>query len=137
LSSKRLYTGLLLRASLEGINAYFSLGVSTELGFELACAQYGMDVFMIDRSVESQSLKHPCCRFQSLFLGSISAGNCITLEDWVNDSFDDPSSDLLLQMDIQGSEWDALISVLLQLLLQIRVIVIELHSITQLWSQSS
>jgi len=43
--------GYLVPDSLAGINACFSPGVSTESGFEMQCAERGMDVFLADGSV--------------------------------------------------------------------------------------
>ena len=57
----------------------------------------------------------------------------ITMDQWVNSSDIDNNSDLLLQMDIEGSEYNSIINMTDELLNRFRIIVIEFHSLQDLW----
>jgi len=98
--------GYLIPDDLEGIEACFSPGVCNVAGFELDCAKMGMDVFMADASVDKPPIDHAQFKFQKKFIGSSTQGNFISLEDWVISS-SSKTADLLLQMDIEGYEYEA------------------------------
>lgn len=127
--------GYLIPNDLEGIRACFSPGVSDIAGFELDCAKRGMQVYMADASVEKPPSDHSQFSFIKKFIGATTHGEFISLEDWVNSSIDEKRSDLLLQMDIEGFEYEALLSTPRSLLARFRVIVIEFHDLEFLFSQ--
>ena len=120
--------GYLVPDDLDGIKACFSPGVSDEAGFELAFANRGVPCFLADASVPEEPVKHKNISFDPLFLGSISDSNrFISLEDWVNQKSVE-NGDLVLQMDIEGAEYDVLRSAPPELLKRFRLIAIELHN---------
>ncbi len=121
--------GYLVPDDLEGIEACFSPGVDIESGFELACAERGMKVFMADGSVDAPPLDHPNFSFTKTFLGGNARDGFITLDSWVADSLEDDKSDLLLQMDIEGYEYEVMPAISEELLNRFRIIVIELHDV--------
>jgi len=50
------------------------------------------------------------------------------LEDWVNDKVGhDPNADLMLQMDIEGSEFSVIIDTPIEVLKKFRIMVVEFH----------
>lgn len=120
--------GYLVPNDLDGIKACFSPGVSDEAGFELSFANRGVPCFLADASVPEEPVKHENIFFDPLFLGAISdSKRFISLEDWVNQkSFE--NGDLILQMDIEGAEYDVLRSAPPELLKRFRLIAIELHN---------
>ena len=127
--------GYLIPDDLEGIKACFSPGVSNIAGFEIDCADRGMEVFMADGSVEMPPAFHPRFTFTQQFIGPTTRANFISLQDWVDKSLPDFGADLLLQMDIEGSEYAVLLSVPERLLRRFRIIVIEFHYLDYLFSQ--
>jgi FkbM family methyltransferase len=120
--------GYLVPDDLENIKACFSPGVSDEAGFELAFANRGVRCFLADASVPEEPVKHENIFFDPLFLGAISdSKRFISLEDWVNQKSVE-NGDLILQMDIEGAEYDVLRSAPPELLKRFRLIAIELHN---------
>jgi hypothetical protein len=119
---------------LEGIAACFSPGVGPTSAFELDVAQRDIPVFMADKSVERPACSHPHFNFVPFFLSSYSdeCKGLISLDDWVSKAGVDASSDLLLQMDIEGSEYEVIHSMSADMQGRFRVIVIEFHSLHQL-----
>jgi hypothetical protein len=127
--------GYLVPDDLDGIVACFSPGVSTVSGFEQDCAELGMQVFMADASVEGPAMEHQRFSFAKRFVGAFTDGDFISLEDWVAESGVDADSDLLLQMDIEGFEYETLLGMPARLLNRFRVLVIECHRLDQLWNR--
>jgi FkbM family methyltransferase len=121
--------GYLVPDDLENIKACFSPGVSDEAGFELAFANRGVPCFLADASVPEEPVKHQNIFFDPLFLGPISdSKKFISLEDWVEQKSVE-NGDLILQMDIEGAEYDVLSSAPAELLKRFRLIAIELHNL--------
>ena len=128
--------GYLVPDDLVGIEACFSPGVSNVSGFEKDCAERGMRVFLADGSVDRPAVEHPSFRFTRKFVGAVSQGDFMTLDDWVASSLPaDSHSDLLLQIDIEGFEYEAILAASEALLQRFRIIVAEFHHLDQLWSR--
>lgn len=128
--------GYLVPDDLDGIVACFSPGVGPISAFERECAERGMRVFLADASVEGPATPHPAFQFRKVFIGAINADQFITLEDWVHQSLPDaPAGDLLLQMDIEGSEYEVLLATPPALLNRFRIIVAEFHHLDQLFNK--
>ena len=127
--------GYLVPNDLEGITACFSPGVSNVAGFELHCAERGMTVFMADASVDAPPEFHPQFRFTKKFIGSTTEGNFISFEDWVNQSINGSQQELLLQMDIEGYEYETFLSIPKDLQQRFRIIVVEFHFLDYLFSE--
>ena len=78
--------GYLLPNDLAGIEALFSPGVNEVSGFELACANLGMKVFLADKSVDRPPDSHPLFHFTKKFVGVTTDDGFMTIDDWVADS---------------------------------------------------
>lgn len=127
--------GYLIPDDLEGINYAFSPGVSNESGFEAAMAGHGMRVFMADGSVDAPAESNASFVFEKQFIGGFTTPACTTLDAWKNASIGQEAGDLLLQMDIEGAEFEVLLNVSDELLGQFRIMVIEFHYLHQLWNK--
>lgn len=127
--------GYLVPDDLVGIEACFSPGVSTISGFEEDCANRGMEVFMADRSVDAPATKHDRFHFTKKFIGATSIDGFMTLDDWAASTGCRRESDLLLQMDIEGYEYESLLGTSDALISRFRVIVVEFHSLDMLFSK--
>ena len=127
--------GYLVPDDLGGVQACFSPGVSFKSKFELDCAERGLKIFLADASVDEPGEMHPSFSFEKKFIGSISDDVFMTMDEWVGRSMpEDSESDLMLQMDIEGAEWEVLHNISGMLLQRFRIIVVELHGLQQLWS---
>jgi len=126
--------GYLVPNDLEGISACFSPGVSSVSGFEKDCADHGMKTFLADKSVKKPAEDHPLFHFTEKFVGITSNNDFMTLDNWVDNSSLSQNSELLLQIDIEGYEYEVFLSVSDKLMQRFRIIVAEFHSLDQLWS---
>jgi hypothetical protein len=127
--------GYLVPDDLEGIETCFSPGVDKISEFELDCLAYGMKVFMADKSVEKPNLNisEDKYGFIKKFVGCTNNEDFITMDDWVNSNCPSKTSELLLQMDIEGGEYNVLINMTDSLMKRFRIMVIEFHSLQDLW----
>jgi hypothetical protein len=123
--------GYLLPDDLDGIEYLFSPGVSTESGFEADTARRGIKVFMADFSVDRPGEDHPNFTFDKKFVGAMSDERFMTMDEWKQKYLADYRGDLLLQMDIEGFEYETLFNISPELLQQFRIILLEVHFIEQ------
>lgn len=123
--------GYLVPDDLDGITACFSPGVSVTSDFELGMAERNIPCFMADASVDAPPVASPHFHFVKKYLGASPGGNFITLESWV--AANAPDGDLLLQMDIEGAEWEVLLATPSDLLRRFRIMVIEFHHLHRLF----
>ena len=123
--------GYLLPADLDGIKTCFSPGVSDTANFELELAQRGINCFLADYSVEESPIAHPKFDFQKKFIGPTKSDVFITLEDWVLEK-GTQQADSILQMDIEGAEYSAILVTPQYVLSKFRIIVIEFHGLNDL-----
>ena len=128
--------GYLIPNDLEGVVACFSPGVSSISGFELECAKKGMSVYLADNSVESPNEHHHKFFFTKKFIGAFNDRSYISVDSWVSSGKDIDGGDLMLQMDIEGFEYEAILNLSHELQRQFRIIVVEFHSLDELWNKA-
>ena len=123
--------GYLIPDDLGEIAMCFSPGVSTNADFETDLfRRSGIPSALADGSVDGPPPGAVFHSFQKMFLGSRSGRDRMRLEDWVaRHRPDGLPGDLLLQMDIEGSEYAVLIDTPATVLRRFRIMVIEFHSL--------
>lgn len=128
--------GYLVPNDLQDIKACFSAGVSNITGFEEDCLRLGIKTYMADRSVDTPVLNgNPeDYSFIKKHVGCTNNSDYITMDSWVNSCSVKECEDLILQMDIEGSEFKALINISDSLMKRFRIIVIEFHSLNLFWN---
>lgn len=127
--------GYLVPDDLEGIEACFSPGVCFVSGFEKDCADLGMKVFMADRSVDQPAAMHELFHFTKKYVGVTTNDDFMTVDDWVASSLPGSKADLLLQIDIEGYEYETFLGMSDSLMRRYRIIVAEFHDLDQLWNR--
>jgi len=127
--------GYLVPDDLAGIEACFSPGVSLISGFEKDCADLGMKVFMADKSVEQPAESHELFYFTKKHVGVTTSDDFMTVDDWVASSLPGSQTDLMLQIDIEGYEYETFMGISDSLLRRFRIIVAEFHNLHQFWNR--
>jgi hypothetical protein len=125
--------GYLIPDDLEGIEYCFSPGVGNLSTFENDLADRNIRCFLADYSVDSQQITRADFTFDKKFLGSSDHGCFFTLASWKDKYLKDYTGDLILQMDIEESEYQVILNVPDQLLDQFRIISIEFHALHKLF----
>ena len=126
--------GYIVPDDLKSITALFSPGVADCADFELDCLSRGMNLHVADYSVQKPPLEGYDYNFLKKFIGSVTNSNFISFEDWINGSQEGANSEFLLQMDIEGYEYESILSLPNHHLNQFRIIVVEFHGLHNLWS---
>ena len=126
--------GYLVPDDLTGIEAIFSPGVEQVSGFEKDCADLGMKVFLADKSVDKPAESHELFDFTEKYIGAVTNDEFMTMDDWVGSSLTEDQSDLLLQIDIEGAEYETFFRMSDNLIQRFRIIVAEFHYLDQLRS---
>ncbi len=124
--------GYLIPDDLEGIEYCFSPGVSKIAHFENALARRGIRSFLADWSVDAPPAGEFTFTFDKKFLGCLEDERYITLQSWKDRYIPEHRGDMLLQMDIEGAEYEVLMNVPSALLRQFRILVIEFHDLDML-----
>ena len=129
--------GYLLPDDLSGISTCFSPGVDITSTFEEELAErYGVNSFMVDFSVDKPPIENKLFHFEKKFLGNKNDEKFIRLEDWVKSSVID-NSDLLLQMDIEGAEYEVIIDTPREVFKKFRIMAIEFHSLDIIFNKNA
>jgi hypothetical protein len=126
-------SGYLLPNDLDGIDACFSPGCDNKFQFEDNCYEKNMKIFIADKTVEEKDVPKKF-NFTRKFVSSISNNDFMTIDDWVSNSLSNKESDLLLQMDIEGDEYQCILNMSNDLLNRFRIIVIEFHDLDKLFN---
>jgi hypothetical protein len=126
--------GYLVPNDLDGICACFSPGVSHEASFELALAQLGIKSYLADYSVESSPVEHHLLDFEKRYLGAKNDDIYMTLESWIQKKESLHSDSYILQMDIEGAEYEVLYQTPVDVLRKFRIMIIEFHSLGMIFS---
>lgn len=132
--------GYLVPDDLEGITACFSPGVGHTAQFEVdLVTRFGIPCYLADASVVPPSFDPAIAAlidFENIFIGRGETPDVLRLEDWLRKTGRQDDSDLLLQMDIEGGEYDVLADTPRDVLRQFRILVIEFHSLHLLFAEA-
>lgn len=121
--------GYLIPNDLEGIKYLFSPGVSSKSLFEIQLVKFSMEAFLCDYSVETAPSTDPSIHFLKKHLGSEDNEKYIRFETWFSDCIGTTPGDCLLQMDIEGAEFEQILSIPTEILLRFRILVVEFHNL--------
>jgi hypothetical protein len=122
--------GYLVPDDLEGIEACFSAGSDKVMLFESDLAQsYGIKSYILDKIEKKPVELTELQMYREGWLGTVTDGENITLQDWLRETNHHDSVDLMLQMDIEGAEYPTLLNTSTAVLESFRIIVIEFHGL--------
>jgi hypothetical protein len=127
--------GYLVPDDLEGIEYCFSPGVARTSRFESELAKRGIQSFLADYSVDGPPVKSDMFHFVKKYLGATNDDIFMTLETWVEKSLPAYAGDLILQMDIEGSEYEVMAATPEAIWKRFRIIIIEFHSLHTMFNR--
>jgi hypothetical protein len=124
--------GYLIPDDLAGIEYCFSPGVGDATGFEDELADRGIRSYLADYSADLPANHRPEFVFDKKYLAAADREIYFTLKTWKDKYLGDYAGDLLLQMDIEGTEYEVILNTPESLLNQFRIVVIEFHFLDRL-----
>ena len=104
--------------------------------FDIACSDMGIKVFMADASVDGPCVKIDNSEFIKKFIGAFNSEIFITMDNWIKNSNISEDKDLILQMDIEGYEYETIYSISNELMNRFRFIIIEFHALDMLFNST-
>lgn len=125
--------GYLVPDDFEGIKYCFSPGVANISSFETDLVKKGIHCFLADHSVPSPKSKIEGLTFTKKHIGSFNNDQYMTMENWVNDTIANQQEDLVLQMDVEGGEYEIFFNIPDTLLQRFRILVVEFHYLNKLF----
>lgn len=110
------------------ISCCFSPGVSNVADFEKQLIEkYDIDCYLADGSVNQPPITSKKVHFLKKFIKNPKDKDSITLKKWVQSTSACNSKDLLLQMDIEGSEYAVILGEEDDFLKKFKCMIIEFH----------
>jgi hypothetical protein len=120
------------------ISTVISCGISTDASCDLAFAELGKDVVQFDHTVEGPPVSHPRFQFHKQAIDeTLAMGGSVRLSDVIREAGHSGRSDLLLKVDIEGSEWATFASMRSSDLRRCRQIACEFHNSSNLAERES
>ena len=123
--------GYLIPDDINSIVACFSPGVSGVADFEYSLASKGIKCFLADYSVENPPLKHKLLHFDKKYIGYQDNSQYMKIDSWIN-KYCSNQSEFILQMDIEGGEYEVINDISVDNLCKFRILVIEFHFLHKL-----
>jgi len=124
--------GYLVPDDLKNIKFNLSPGVGSRFNFELDLLKRGIPSYMCDASIDSIPQELAGCTFIKKNIGSINKKDQISINDWIESINLDKDQNLMLQMDIEGMEYETILSSSKKNLDSFRIIIIEFHNLREI-----
>ena len=120
--------GYIVPDLMDGIALCFSPGVDYHWGFESDLwDKFKIPSVMCDGSLERPKSLAPQHKYEKTWIAKRTRIGRIRLHDWVDKYSSAVTGDLILQMDIEGAEYDVLRTTPQNTLRSFRIIVVEFH----------
>jgi hypothetical protein len=127
--------GYLIPSDLEGIVRCLSAGCDLNWTFEKSLhSKYGIESSILDSEDKRPSDLGTEHTYVAKWLGNSDTDSTIKFNTWIAANSKNSNDDLLLQMDIEGFEWEALEKIDIESLRKFRIISIEFHSTQNLYN---
>lgn len=112
----------------------YSFGVSDSSPWDLAMADREFQVFQYDGTIEQEPDKHPNIFFNKFNVSAAPSGDVPsrTLQEILREHGHQDEKDIILQMDIEGSEWGFFETATREDMLRFKQILVEFHE-TGIW----
>ena len=125
--------GYIVPDDFDGVKYCFSPGVGSISKFENELTKRNIKCFLADYSV-NPNFENNLIDFDKKFIGASSYENYLRLDDWIKQKLDYKSNnDLMLQIDIEGDEYEVINSLNDEILKKFRIILIEFHELHYLF----
>jgi hypothetical protein len=122
--------GYLLVDNVSKSDICISLGVGDNISFDLDIATRCQEVIMFDHTVEEPEFSAPNITFKKIGISANSKPGFTTLEQ-ILDTIP-IEIDLILKIDIEGTEWDVFDAIPEKCLIRFGQIIVELHDVFQI-----
>jgi hypothetical protein len=118
--------GYIMLDDFAGITGAFSFGISSNVKWDVAMANKGLPIWQYDYTVDGPPVPHPNFEFHKVRIGhdEEDATPTRSLSRLIDER---PGGDIILKMDIEGSEWEVFAGIDPDRLKVFRQILLEVH----------
>lgn len=113
----------------------YSIGIGKTVKFEEAVEKLGYKIWMYDHTVDGKKFKNENRTIFKLGIGPKDTGQFKTLSTMIGDNGHENEENMVLQMDVEGAEWDVLNSIDSQTLSQFSLINLEIHWLNMMFAK--
>lgn len=121
--------GYIMADCLSESNIAYSLGIGGDVAWDTEMAKKGFDVYMYDHTIDALPSENEKFHFRKNGIGGRNTEKILTLAEIIRRNGHENRRDLVLKMDIEGSEYDAINNADPEVLKQFSQIVIEWHNL--------
>lgn len=107
----------------------YSFGVSAHSPWDLEMAERGFTVHQYDGTIEKGPYQHPNIHFHRFNIGAAPAGGVKTIGHILDDLGHRKERNIVLQMDIEGAEWDFFEAATVDEMAHFQQIIVEFHGV--------
>ena len=113
----------------QNIKIAYSFGISVNIQFDKALADKGIDVYMYDHTINSLPYENPKFHWKKIGLCGVGQqhNDMKSLEDLIKDNGHTNQKDMILKMDIEKWEFEAILNLQEETLNKFKYIAIEYH----------
>ena len=113
----------------ENIKIAYSFGISSNIQFDKALADKGIEVYMYDHTIDSLPYQNPKFHWKKLGICGIGHNytNMKNLEELIKENGHIHEKNMILKMDIEQGEWESISNLKEETLNQFIYIAIEYH----------
>lgn len=121
--------GYVMLDDFAGVEAAYSFGIFDDVSWDLQIAELGLDVFQYDHTIDALPSQHDRFHWRKLGIGPQDdpERSLTSIETLLRENGHTRDNSLVLKMDIEDAEWDALGAVDPSCLRRFRQIVVEMH----------
>lgn len=115
--------------SFDNVSSAVSLGIKDDVTWDLDIAKKGIEVYQYDYTIDALPENHPKFHFKKLKVSAEDGEGEISVNSILSSNGLLKPKSVFLKMDIEGSEWDALLTTSDETLNSFTQIVCELHDL--------
>jgi len=121
--------GYILLNDFDNIKIAYSFGISDEISFDKDLADKNIDVFMYDHTIEKLPFQNSKFHWKKIGLTEKKGihNNMKTLDELIKENGHENEKNMILKLDIEGSEWNVLYYINKEILMHFKYIIIEFH----------
>lgn len=127
--------GYVMLDDFAGRSVAYSFGILDDVSWDLAMAAEGLDVYQYDHTIDGLPEEHPRFHWQRRGIAGrfdASRPELVTLPMLLEENGHAGQTGMILKMDVEGAEWEVLLSLSQEILSQFDQVVIELHDLNDL-----
>lgn len=122
--------GYVMANDFYGNHVGYSIGVGPQVFWDQEMANRGLEIFQYDHTVDAVPGEHSLFRYFKKGIGpDLNDPNLMTLERMLEDNGHIEQEHMLLKMDVEGAEWDALDAMRSDIIAKFDQIVVEYHAL--------